>query len=501
MTTLPKYSFISNDAIHRAEGKWSEGLIYSPTLLAFLSQKDHYVLKIKDVVYVGEMIGLGSDVPLWQALRPLPPGTNVIEFKVLIIECHERKEWIGVTKKCSSDQPCPIGMNKVVSTNLHIWCCLEEVVDIAFVRHASVIENGVCTFGGKGVENSFSIDSQNMFCIDHNGDLKVECCTLNPYIFLSFAHLHSPSYFPHSYNYRIYIGLCQLCDHFNRILHTKRMFQKNGFRSSISLSVEVWKYLECRLKETTTVSNYEVSKVRRLFLDNLSQHKKRFHDQCVSRLVIDTQESLQSARRVLGSSFGVGVRVVPRIKDKVIVLGVDQHLNAVWPPSVANLKVIMQNRQILKRKGAKGIEQGDGVVPGERSMGMVPDGMPVVLPVVLPVVPIVGPMTNDDIASCSRKLDVIQITFDHTTSTAAISIVFTRMKVGGDIECMHVLKSISHNKMLSVINNVVIDVGKRFSYQERRWQVELIDGNIVYGSAVEGDGNIVVDKNNCTNIG
>ena len=80
MTTLPKYSFISNDAIHRDKGKWSEGLVYSPTLLAFLSQKDHYVLKIKDVVYVGEMKGVGSDVPLCQALRPLPPGTNVIEF-------------------------------------------------------------------------------------------------------------------------------------------------------------------------------------------------------------------------------------------------------------------------------------------------------------------------------------------------------------------------------------------------------------------------------------
>ena len=31
--------------------------------------------------------------------------------------------------------------------------------------------------------------------------------------------------------------------------------------------------------------------------------------------------------------------------------------------------------------------------------------------------------------------------------------------------------------------------------------MELIDGNIVYGSAVDGDGNVVVDKNNCTNIG
>ncbi len=127
--------------------------------------------------------------------------------------------------------------------------------------------------------------------------------------------------------------------------------------------------------------------------------------------------------------------------------------------------------------------------------------MPVVMPVELSVVPIVLPeLTYDDIASCIMKLDVIQIIFDHTTSTAAISIVFTRMKVGGDIECMHVLKSISHNKMLSVINNVVIDVGKMFSYQERRWQVEFIDEVIVCGSAVDGDGNVVVDKINCINI-
>ena len=55
-------------------------------------------------------------------------------------------------------------------------------------------------------------------------------------------------------------------------------------------------------------------------------------------------------------------------------------------------------------------------------------------------------LTNDDIASCRRKLDVIQIIFDHTTSTAAISIVFNHIKVGGDIECKHVLKSVSHIK-------------------------------------------------------
>ena len=94
---LPKYTFICNETIPRAEGKWYEGLIYLPTLLAFLSQKTHHDLKIKDVIYIGEMLRLSRDVPLWQALRPLPPGTKVIEFKVLVVESHDIKEWIGRT--------------------------------------------------------------------------------------------------------------------------------------------------------------------------------------------------------------------------------------------------------------------------------------------------------------------------------------------------------------------------------------------------------------------
>ena len=111
-------------------------------------------------------------------------------------------------------------MHKVVSSNTHVWCCIEELIDIAFVRHTNVIDNGICTFGGKGVENSFCIQSQNIFSVDHNGDLKVECKALHHTHFCSFAHLDSPSYIPHSYNYRIYIGLCQLCDHINRIMHS-----------------------------------------------------------------------------------------------------------------------------------------------------------------------------------------------------------------------------------------------------------------------------------------
>lgn len=145
------------------------------------------------------------DDPLWQALRPLPHGSKVIEFKVLVLESHDIKEWIGRTKIGSNDKPCPIGMHKVVNTNTHIWCCLEEVMDIAFVRHTSVLEKWVWTFGGKGVENPFCIQSQNTFSVDHDVDLKVECKALHHTLFCSFAHLDSPSYIPHSYIYRIHM--------------------------------------------------------------------------------------------------------------------------------------------------------------------------------------------------------------------------------------------------------------------------------------------------------
>ena len=102
---------------------------------------------------------------------------------------------------------------------------------------------------------------------------------------------------------------------------------------------------------------------------------------------------------MLGCSFGVGFRVILRLKDKVKVLGLDQHLNAVWPHSVAEMNLIMKNRHTWKRKDRKGSSQRYWVVP-EESLGNLPDVMPVVMHVELHVVPNVLPeLTNDDIAS------------------------------------------------------------------------------------------------------
>ena len=88
----------------------------------------------------------------------------------------------------------------------------------------------------------------------------------------------------------------------------------------------------------------------------------------------------------------------------------------------------------------------------------------IVPPGVFPVV-----LTHDDIASCNRKLDVFQIICDHPISTIFMYIVFTCMKLDGDMECNHVLKSIQHNTLLFVINNVEITVGERFIQMGKRW--------------------------------
>lgn len=89
-------------------------------------------------------------------------------------------------------------------------------------------------------------------------------------------------------------------------------------------------------------------------------------------------------------------------------------------------------------------------------------------------------MTNGNIASFSRKLDAIQIIFDHTTSTAAIYFIFNRMKVGGDNR-KHVSSEINDNKLASDTTTVEISIGKQFSYARRRWQMESMDGDTAYG--------------------
>ena len=55
-------------------------------------------------------------------------------------------------------------------------------------------------------------------------------------------------------------------------------------------------------------------------------------------------------------------------------------------------------------------------------------------------------LTNDELLCCNSKMDMFQITFDHTTSVAAVTVIFTRLIVSEDITVLKVLKSIGHNQ-------------------------------------------------------
>jgi len=55
------------------------------------------------------------------------------------------------------------------------------------------------------------------------------------------------------------------------------MFQKNGYTMNHYLSVKCWVYLCDRLRRECVIMDGEVDRVRRLFLSDLAQTKKKFH--------------------------------------------------------------------------------------------------------------------------------------------------------------------------------------------------------------------------------
>ena len=100
---------------------------------------------------------------------------------------------------------------------------------------------------------------------------------------------------------------------------------------------------------------------------------------------------------------------------------------------------------------------------------------------------------------CDRKCDMIQITFDRTTSIASIAVVFTCMIVGNDNCCVNVLRLIGHSVLLETLNSVDLVVGTLFLYEGVRWMVEGIEGDIITASNMN-DTIIVLNKNIISDI-
>jgi len=163
--------------------------------------------------------------------------------------------------------------------------------------------------------------------------------------------------------------------------------------------------------------------VRRIFLSDLAQEKRKYLNQTVSIIRIKTAEQLKHFRSIHGSTFGTGARVTPRLKDCVLPVRLYSIIIAVNPPDSTTL----ENIKLAKKRKCYGVQQD----PNDLILG-------------------------------NRKCDLIQISFDQTTSVAAIVVIFTRMIVGEDECSVKVLRDIGHNALVTNLTAIHLVVGTFF---------------------------------------
>ena len=188
----------------------------------------------------------------------------------------------------------------------------------------------------------------------------------------------------------------------------------------------------------------EVNCVRRLFLSDLAQVKKKFHAQHLTTIQVETQEELIQVYQVFGASFCVGTRCTPKVSNGFLPAKTGSAINVVWPPSGTPTTKITKKRKIA-----------------------------------------------------TRKCDTILIKFDHVTSITAVTVMFTRLIVGQDKEVIDILKSIGHNELIENLVVIDIDVGMEFVHNGQRMMIEEINGDMVTASNSD-DEILCLHKNDIT---
>jgi len=269
---------------------------FAPRLHAHVYPHDYFVLENRNgVEYIGEYMQSRpkNTAPVWQQPYLLPCGDHCSDLalfqiltteaeikKINYVDAHFLKVPYEVLSKC-------IGLRQVYLTNTFIWLTMEAIVDIATITHGHVIQNSYCQLGGKGVHNSYFILRQIRYSINILAEVELTSRTIHHSQFSPFANSSSSSLFQFSpsFNHRIYSSLGSLRKQINKLMHTKRMFQKNGYTMNHYLSVECWLYMCDRLRGG--IMDGEVDCVRRLFLYDLSQIKKKFHSQNITTIIVN----------------------------------------------------------------------------------------------------------------------------------------------------------------------------------------------------------------------
>ena len=173
-------------------------------------------------------------------------------------------------------------------------------------------------------------------------------------------------------------------------------------------------------------------------------------------------------RRVMGSSFGVGVRsrVTARwcLENGVRPVARGDVLNAVWPPTREDMRKV---RVVLGKCRAR--------------------------------------LTNDEILLLRRRRDMITFTYDPLLSVCSVAIVFTRMAIGADNDSIHVLRSIDHSMCDDLTNParrplVQLNLGDVFDHNRRSYYFVAQEGDNVTATDTETGAEITTCRNNCSNI-
>ena len=485
---LPEYTFLFDTVDDEPVSDGADSIPYAPNLKSHIHPRDYFQIVISpQTVYVAQYVcqRVTYRVPTWQQSSGLPLGDLSALFRVCAnndqvnqksnVDARLLRVPLQDLSKCT-------GLKQVYVTNAYIWVPLSAVVDVAFIAHADNVQNSYMQFGGKGVANSYYCYSTIRFSMSSSAEISVVSSILHHSHFFAFAFSNSPSHshFSHTFNGRIFYALGSLRDATNKLMHTRRMFQKNGYRLTHCLSAECWGYLCRRLEGKCSIVDGEVERVRRLFLSDLAQEKRKFHRQRITTITIECQEELVSLRSVFGSSFCAGARCAPKLKDGVLPIKLHSAINVCNPPRKGLLTKI--KRYKLNQKSRHRHRTCSPVVNR-------------CLPVCLSPVQ----LTDDELLSCNSKMDMFQLQFDHTTSVVAVTVIFTRLIVGEDAHVLEALRSIGHNQLVESLVVFDLEVGVEFAHDGRKWMVEAIDGTIITASNSD-DEVIRIQKNNITNL-
>ena len=101
------------------------------------------------------------------------------------------------------------------------------------------------------------------------------------------------------------------------------------------------------------VVDWEVARVRRLFLSDLAQEKKKIDFQHVTTIIVETQEELIIICTIYGASFCAGARCAPKVNNGVLLVKIYSKINVVWQTTKESIIKIKSYKKRDKSKGFK----------------------------------------------------------------------------------------------------------------------------------------------------